>query len=176
MIDNEGTTGIVTASHLVKVQSDAVGNSQPHAMMLDASHGVVNSCIELKRIGRQIDRSATQSVCEQLMQYFAGERTKFELELSLVGTDFQKRAWHMLATIPYGETWSYAELARQVDSPKAVRAVGAANGRNPLPIVLPCHRVIGSNGALTGFGGGLPVKQWLLEHEGNVIAAAVVAS
>ncbi len=90
------------------------------------------------------DRGATQSVREQLMQYFAGERTKFELELSLVGTSFQKRAWQMLATIPYGETWSYAQLARQVDSPKAVRAVGAANGRNPLPIVLPCHRVIGA--------------------------------
>ena len=71
----------------------------------------------------------------------------------------------MLANIPYAETWSYAELAKRVNSPKAVRAVGAANGRNPLPIVLPCHRVIGSNGALTGFGGGLPIKQWLLEHE-----------
>jgi len=111
------------------------------------------------------DRSFTQGAREQLLQYFAGERKKFELEISLAGTEFQQRTWRTLANIPYAETWSYAELAKRVNSPKAVRAVGAANGRNPLPIVLPCHRVIGSNGALTGFGGGLPIKQWLLEHE-----------
>ena len=111
------------------------------------------------------DRSVTQVAREQLLQYFAGERKKFELEIKLNGTEFQQRTWQMLANIPYAETWSYAELAKRVNSPKAVRAVGAANGRNPLPIVLPCHRVIGSNGALTGFGGGLPIKQWLLQHE-----------
>ncbi len=117
------------------------------------------------------DFNATQIAREQLLQYFAGERKEFDLEISLEGTDFQQRTWQTLASIPYGQTWSYAELAKQVDSPKAVRAVGAANGRNPLPIVLPCHRVIGSNGSLTGFGGGLPVKQWLLEHESSVIRA-----
>lgn len=111
------------------------------------------------------DRSATREVREQLQQYFAGERKKFDLETSFTGTDFQQRTWQMLANIPYGQTWSYGELAKRVGSPKAVRAVGAANGRNPLPIILPCHRVIGGNGKLTGFGGGLPVKQWLLEHE-----------
>ena len=111
------------------------------------------------------DRSATNEARQQLLQYFSGERKEFQLELSLAGTEFQLRTWQMLASIPYGHTWSYAELAKRVDSPKAVRAVGAANGRNPLPIVLPCHRVIGSNGSLTGFGGGLPVKKWLLEHE-----------
>lgn len=111
------------------------------------------------------DRSATRQVREQLNQYFAGERKEFDLATSFTGTDFQQRTWQMLAHIPYGQTWSYGELAKRVGSPKAVRAVGAANGRNPLPIILPCHRVIGSNGKLTGFGGGLPVKQWLLEHE-----------
>ena len=111
------------------------------------------------------DRSVTHDAREQLLQYFSGERNEFELEISLEGTEFQQRTWRMLAHIPYGQMWSYAELAKRIDSPKAVRAVGAANGRNPLPILLPCHRVIGSNGSLTGFGGGLPVKQWLLEHE-----------
>ncbi len=111
------------------------------------------------------DRSVTNVARQQLLEYFSGERKEFELEISLAGTEFQRRTWQMLANIPYGQTWSYAELAKRVDSPKAVRAVGAANGRNPLPIVLPCHRVIGSNGSLTGFGGGLPVKRWLLDHE-----------
>ena len=112
------------------------------------------------------DRGATREVREQLLQYFERDRSEFELKLSLAGTEFQKRTWQMLASIPYGETWSYAELATSIGSPIAVRAVGSANGRNPLPIVLPCHRVIGMNGALTGFGGGLPAKKWLLEHEG----------
>ena len=114
------------------------------------------------------DRSVTRVAREQLLQYFSGERNEFELEISLEGTEFQRRTWQMLANIPYGQTWSYAELAKRVDSPKAMRAVGAANGRNPLPIILPCHRVIGGNGSLTGFGGGLPVKQWLLEHESRL--------
>ena len=103
---------------------------------------------------------------EQLLAYFAGERKTFDLSLAPQGTPFQRSVWARLASIPFGATWSYAELAASIGSPKAVRAVGAANGRNPLPIVLPCHRVIGSNGSLTGFGGGLPLKQFLLELEG----------
>ena len=114
------------------------------------------------------DRSATRDAREQLLQYFAHERKEFQLKMSLTGTDFQKRTWNALADIPYGTTWSYTELANKVGSPKAMRAVGSANGRNPLPIVLPCHRVIGSNGDLTGFGGGLHVKKWLLDLEGFI--------
>lgn len=114
----------------------------------------------------RLDSSPTREPREQLLQYFSGERKAFDLKFSLTGTDFQERTWRMLGNIPYGSTWSYAELATRVGSPKAVRAVGSANGRNPLPIVLPCHRVIGSNGSLTGFGGGLPTKKWLLELEG----------
>jgi len=121
------------------------------------------------RTSWKLDRSVTREPREQLLQYFSSERKAFDLKLSLAGTDFQQRTWQMLGNIPYGCTWSYAELARQVGAPKAVRAVGAANGRNPLPIVLPCHRVIGSNGSLTGFGGGLSAKKWLLEHEGIAV-------
>jgi len=104
----------------------------------------------------------------QLTQYFAGERQAFELPLHPLGTSFQFEVWQELARIPYGATISYGELARRIGKPQAVRAVGAANGRNPLPIVLPCHRVIGSDGSLTGFGGGLPVKQLLLALENRI--------
>ena len=104
----------------------------------------------------------------QLDEYFDGTRTTFDLPLDLVGTGFQVDAWRGLAEIPYGETVSYGEQARRLGRPEAVRAVGAANGRNPLPIVLPCHRVIGADGSLTGFGGGLHVKQALLDHEAGV--------
>ena len=103
---------------------------------------------------------------DQLKEYFAGERRQFDLALRPTGTPFQLAVLNALATIPYGETRSYGEIAAQIGSPKAVRAVGAANGRNPLPIVLPCHRVIGADGSLTGFGGGLETKRYLLDLEG----------
>lgn len=103
---------------------------------------------------------------KQLREYFDGKRRAFDLPLAPRGTDFQCSVWKALARIPYGETVSYAQLAQRVGKPTATRAVGAANGRNPLPIVLPCHRVIGADGGLTGFGGGLPTKQFLLKLEG----------
>lgn len=112
------------------------------------------------------DAGAVRQAREQLFEYFAGERTTFDLPLNPVGTPFQQQVWNMLANIPFGETWTYSGVAQRIGAPSAVRAVGAANGRNPLPIILPCHRVIGADGSLTGFGGGLPVKQFLLEHEG----------
>ncbi|HJR66476.1 MAG TPA: methylated-DNA--[protein]-cysteine S-methyltransferase [Gemmatimonadaceae bacterium] len=102
---------------------------------------------------------------EQLDAYFDMRLTRFDLPLAATGTDFQRRVWDSLRAIPFGETISYAELARRIDKPKAVRAVGAANGRNPLMIVVPCHRVIGADGSLTGFGGGIERKRWLLDHE-----------
>ncbi len=105
-------------------------------------------------------------VKRQLGAYFAGKLEVFDLPLKLKGTAFQKKIWQALPTIEFGKTKSYGWLAQQVDSPKASRAVGAANGANPIPIILPCHRVIGANGALTGFGGGLPTKKFLLELEG----------
>lgn len=105
----------------------------------------------------------------QLEEYFAGERTEFDLELSLAGTPFQQRAWKALQDIPYGETESYGELALRIGSPvSASRAVGLANGRNPVSIVVPCHRVIGSGGKLVGYGGGLERKQFLLDFEQRI--------
>lgn len=101
----------------------------------------------------------------QLKEYFAGKRQTFDLKLSPAGTRFQLDVLDALQHIPYGETRSYAEIARAIGNPRAVRAVGAANGRNPLPIVIPCHRVIGSNGSLTGFGGGIETKRYLLDLE-----------
>jgi methylated-DNA-[protein]-cysteine S-methyltransferase len=101
----------------------------------------------------------------QLAAYFAGRLKTFDVPLALAGTPFQLSVWHALETIPYGLTWTYGELARHLDQPKAVRAVGAANGRNPIPLIVPCHRVIGSDGRLVGFGGGLDVKRHLLKLE-----------
>jgi methylated-DNA-[protein]-cysteine S-methyltransferase len=104
----------------------------------------------------------------QIQEYFAGERTSFSVPLDFRGTDFQKSVWAALLTIPFGETRSYGEIARQIGRPGASRAVGAANGRNPLSIIAPCHRVIGTNGALTGFAGGLAAKEALLGMERRV--------
>ncbi|WP_339626410.1 methylated-DNA--[protein]-cysteine S-methyltransferase [uncultured Maribacter sp.] len=101
----------------------------------------------------------------QLNEYFEGIRTEFQLDLNPEGTEFQKKVWLELQNIPYGRTASYMELSKLIGDPKAIRAVGAANGRNPLWIVVPCHRVIGSDGSLTGYAGGLHRKKWLLDHE-----------
>ncbi len=101
----------------------------------------------------------------QLNEYFAGERTLFDLKLNPEGTTFQKQVWNALQTIPYGKTLSYLELSKQLGDVKAIRAVANANGKNPLWIIVPCHRVVGSDGSLTGYAGGLHRKQWLLEHE-----------
>ncbi len=115
---------------------------------------------------REGDHAVLRQAQAQLAEYFAGQRRDFDLPLAPQGTEFQREVWWELANIPFGGTISYAELALRVGRPTATRAVGAANGRNPLPIVLPCHRVIGADGSLTGFGGGLPTKQFLLQLEG----------
>ena len=106
-----------------------------------------------------------QDCVHQLNEYFEGKRTQFDLQLNPEGTVFQKKVWKLLQTIPYGKTMSYLQLSQQIGDVKAIRAVANANGRNPIWIVVPCHRVIGSNGNLTGYAGGLQRKQWLLEHE-----------
>ncbi len=110
-------------------------------------------------------RGVLAMVVDQLGAYFAGDRHTFDLAVDPVGTDFQHRVWEQLRAIPYGETRSYGQLAQALGSAGASRAVGLANGRNPLSIVVPCHRVIGADGRLTGFGGGVERKQWLLQHE-----------
>ena len=107
-------------------------------------------------------------VIEELEAYFSGEKIRFTAPLVLQGTAFQRATWHALQAIPYGQTISYSQLAQQIGKPKAVRAVGAANGRNPIPIIIPCHRVIGRNGSLTGFAGGVAIKSQLLVLEGAI--------
>jgi len=107
---------------------------------------------------------------QQLEEYFAHTRTTFELPLEALGSAFEHRVWNALRTIPYGTTTSYGALAKLLGDKHATRAVGLANGKNPIPIIVPCHRVVGAKGELTGFGGGLDTKRWLLEHEGAVLA------
>jgi len=117
------------------------------------------------------DDDAVADVAAQLDEYFRGERRTFDLPLAPRGTEFQLAVWRALQRIPYGATRSYSDIAREIGRPAAVRAVGAANGANPIPIVIPCHRVVGSNGSLTGFGGGIETKRWLLALESPQRAA-----
>jgi len=107
-----------------------------------------------------------QNCITQLGEYFKGNRKKFDIGINPIGTEFQGKVWHELTKIPYGKTISYLEQAQNLGDEKAIRAIASANGQNPIPIIIPCHRVIGLNGKLTGYAGGLLKKQWLLEHEG----------
>jgi methylated-DNA-[protein]-cysteine S-methyltransferase len=118
----------------------------------------------------KLDKEPFAEVIRQLQAYFRGELKEFDLPLEMEGTEFQLRVWNALRTIPYGETVTYAQLAERIGNPKAVRAVGLANGSNPIPIIIPCHRVIGSDGSLTGFGGGLSTKKMLLELENKQLS------
>jgi methylated-DNA-[protein]-cysteine S-methyltransferase len=115
------------------------------------------------------DQDRCDGVAMQMAEYFAGSRSEFDLELSLQGTDFQKRVWEQVRLIPHGKTMSYGEIARRLGDPGTVRAVGSASGANPVPIVIPCHRVIGSDGSLVGYGGGINIKAALLRHEGALV-------
>jgi len=126
---------------------------------------MVDQTYEPSRAGWSPDHGAFADAVDQLDAYFAGELTDFDVELDMRGTEFQRRVWQALLTIPYGETRSYGEIAEQIGAPGAARAVGLANGHNPIAIIVPCHRVIGASGKLTGYGGGLDRKQTLLELE-----------
>ncbi|GFG67424.1 methylated-DNA--protein-cysteine methyltransferase [Mycobacterium kubicae] len=144
----------------------------PIGLLTLAGHGsvltnlrMVDQTYEPSRAGWTLKEDAFADAVEQLTAYFAGERTIFELELDLKGTDFQQRVWKALMTIPYGETRSYGQIAQQIGAPGSARAVGLANGHNPISIIVPCHRVIGASGKLTGYGGGLERKQTLLDLE-----------
>jgi methylated-DNA-[protein]-cysteine S-methyltransferase len=121
--------------------------------------------VPLNIVGDSPEQPVLVEAARQLGEYFDGERTVFDLPLAFHGTEFQQRVWSALLTIPFGETRTYTEIAAQIGAPAAVRAVGAANGRNPISIVAPCHRVLGADGKLRGFAGGLEVKAQLLEHE-----------
>jgi methylated-DNA-[protein]-cysteine S-methyltransferase len=123
--------------------------------------------VRLGPMSEAADNPILMQTARQLREYFSGSRTRFELDLDFVGTEFQKKVWAALLTIPFGETRSYSQIAEQIGNPSAVRAVGAANGKNPISIVAPCHRVIGASGKLTGFAGGLEAKELLLTLEGG---------
>ncbi|WP_370330914.1 methylated-DNA--[protein]-cysteine S-methyltransferase [Mycolicibacterium hippocampi] len=131
---------------------------------------MVDQTYEPSRAGWEPDDTAFADAVTQLEEYFTGTRTDFDLELDLVGTAFQRRVWAALLTIPSGETRSYGQIAKQLEAPGAFRAVGLANGHNPIGIIVPCHRVIGANGSLTGYGGGLERKRALLEMEKQKVA------
>jgi methylated-DNA-[protein]-cysteine S-methyltransferase len=144
----------------------------PIGLLTLAGHGsaltnlrMVDQTYEPSRADWSADPEAFNDAVDQLGAYFAGELIDFDIELDLRGTEFQQRVWKALLTIPYGETRSYGEIAEQVGAPGAARAVGLANGHNPIAIVVPCHRVIGASGSLTGYGGGLDRKRSLLELE-----------
>ena len=111
----------------------------------------------------------TECCKQQLNEYFQGKRKAFDVAIDPQGTDFQKLVWQSLSKIPFGQTYTYLDIAKMVDRPKGSQAVGGANGRNPISIIVPCHRVVGTNGSLTGYAGGIERKLWLLEHEGIVI-------
>jgi len=140
-----------------------------------ALHGLYMQAGRPKRIRPEWERSDDPfaAVAEQLAEYFAGERREFDVALVLNGPPFQRQAWHALREIPYGETVSYGEQARRIGQPDAARAVGAANGQNPIAVIVPCHRVIGADGSLTGFGGGLERKRLLLDLEADAVSAAM---
>jgi methylated-DNA-[protein]-cysteine S-methyltransferase len=135
---------------------------------LAAAFDDAGALTELKFGGADVPSAPgdVEALAAQLDEYFCGRRKTFELSLAPRGTEFQRSVWMELLKVPYGATITYAELARRIGKPSAVRAVGAANGANPIPVIIPCHRVIGSNGTLTGYGGGIERKQWLLALEG----------
>ncbi|CAA6814643.1 MAG: Methylated-DNA--protein-cysteine methyltransferase (EC, partial [uncultured Thiotrichaceae bacterium] len=137
---------------LVEIKASEQGVS--HVDFVNIENHTVNS------------NSHTDHCKQQLEEYFSGTRQEFDLTLDQRGTDFQRSVWGKLVEIPYGVQKAYRDIAEALDNPKAVRAVGAANGRNPIAVIVPCHRVIGSNGTLTGYAGGLERKAWLLKHEG----------
>ena len=128
--------------------------------------------LERLRISETAIHDSVNNAITQLDEYFDGSRRNFDLPLDLQGTEFQVAAWNALAEIPYGHTASYGQQAASIGRPRAVRAIGGANGRNPVAIVLPCHRIVGADGSLTGFGGGIEVKKWLLDHEQTVLHSA----
>jgi methylated-DNA-[protein]-cysteine S-methyltransferase len=144
LADDHGLRGIYMQRHRGEPLASGASDSPSHPILLES--------------------------VEQLREYFAGARRVFDLPLAAEGTEFQRRVWQALMTIEFGQTCSYGELARAIGQPSASRAVGAANGRNPLSIVVPCHRVIGADGSLTGYGGGEANKRWLLEHEARLSA------
>ena len=163
---NGRRTHAVVASPVGPITLMATGSALTGLYMDRQRHGPAAGSLGMP------DPGPSAEAARQLEEYFSGERTAFELELALAGTSFQRRVWAELQAIPYGETVSYGELARRIGRPTASRAVGLANGKNPVAIIVPCHRVVGADGSLTGYGGGLDRKRFLIGLEQRVSARA----
>lgn len=142
------------------------------SLEIQASATAITGVVFVDSAHKPIKVNALTDACkQQLTEYLAGKRKQFDLPLMQQGTDFQKSVWRALTEIPFGKTLAYVDIAQQINKPSAVRAVGAANGKNPISIIVPCHRVIGRNGRLTGYAGGIERKAWLLTHEGLKLTA-----
>ena len=172
------TPAAIEEHHLLLTVPSPVGT----LLLIAADRGLTGAYFETYRYGPRASPATPldhgrpspaaeilHAAAEQLGDYFTGARTAFDLPLAPRGTPFQQRVWQALRAIPFGAAISYAELARRIGASRAVRAVGGANARNPIPIIVPCHRVIGADGSLTGFGGGIERKRWLLGHEGAIV-------
>lgn len=157
----ETSIGMLTLAvyeqQLCHLDFGSLEENRPKLMLWAEKHGLPSVFNE--------DETQCAEAARQLRDYFNGDRKTFTLELLMKGTEFQRKVWTALAAIPYGETRSYKDIAHEVKNPKAVRAIGMANNRNPIPIIVPCHRVIGADGSLVGYGGGLKTKQFLLNFE-----------
>ena len=164
-------TQIIIQYHKSPLGELIIGSSEDKLCVLDYRYRNMRARVD-RRIEKGLNATMVEGISEtnqeaikQLDEYLAGQRSSFELALQMVGTDFQQSVWNALLTIPYGETWSYGDLAKQLGDANAVRAVASANGANSIAIIVPCHRVIGSDGSLTGYAGGLPAKKKLLTLE-----------
>lgn len=153
----------------------AIMNTAMGSLLIKADDSSITSIHFLndsQTLPELVDNAIIDQCITELGEYFAGKRVTFDLPLAPKGTDFQKSVWQQLLKIPYGNTTSYGEIAQQIGNPKAARAIGLANNRNPIPIIIPCHRVVGSNGSLTGYAGGLENKSYLLKLEGKKLATS----
>lgn len=166
---NENRTDMTSQSYFYKTMASPVGLltlvANDHGLAAVLWENDDPKRVRLSPLHEDTKHPVLMEAERQLKDYFAGKREKFEMKLNFNGTEFQQKVWAALLTIPFGETRSYAQIAEQIGNPNAVRAVGAANGRNPISIIAPCHRVIGSNGKLTGFAGGMEAKAFLLKLE-----------
>ena len=150
--------------------SDAIDSPLGVVNIVASSEGITSVSFDDEAWNKPEPNAITDLCKQQLLEYFAGQRQQFDLPLDQCGTDFQRAVWAQLLAIPFGKIASYSDVAIAINNPKAVRAVGAANGRNPIAVIVPCHRVIGSNKTLTGYASGLHRKEWLLQHEGAMDA------
>ena len=171
-------TQIIIQYHKTAIGELVIGSYEDKLCLLDYRYRTMRASVD-RRVAKGLNATMVEGISdtnqraiEQLDEYLAGERTAFDIALEMVGTDFQQSVWNALVTIPYGETWSYADLAKQLGDANAVRAVASANGANAIAVIIPCHRVIGSDGSLTGYAGGLPAKKKLLTLENTDLFSA----